>query len=93
MLGRHDSQGNFFDLEIFSKMIPKDHPLVQIKEKVDFSFVTEAVKHLYDPEKVDPAFPLRHSLRYCFLKHGLISPMSRSANSCSITFCTAISVI
>ncbi|HHV78363.1 MAG TPA: hypothetical protein GXX40_01895 [Firmicutes bacterium] len=50
MIGCKDSQTTFFDSEIFSRMIPEDHPLVQIAKYVDFSFVTEEVKKHYHPD-------------------------------------------
>ncbi len=68
MLGRQDKQVNFFDLEIFSRMIPTDHPLVKIKENVDFSFVTDAVKHLYDPDKGRRSFPPETMFKILFLE-------------------------
>ncbi|GAW91331.1 hypothetical protein TC41_1813 [Calderihabitans maritimus] len=49
-------------------MIPADHPLVKIKENVDFSFVTDAVKHLYDPDKGRRSFPPETLFRILFLE-------------------------
>lgn len=68
MLGHKDAQGNFFDLEIFSKMIPKDHPLVLIRDKVSFSFVEEAVAHLYHPSDGRPSFPPETMFRILFVQ-------------------------
>lgn len=68
MLRRQTGQQNFFDQEIFSRMIPKDHPLVQIDEKVDFSFVTEVMADLYDPSNGRPSCPPETLFRILFLE-------------------------
>ncbi|MGB9880904.1 MAG: IS1182 family transposase, partial [Anaerolineae bacterium] len=68
MLGRRDFQTSFFDSEIFSRMIPEDHPLVQIAKHVDFSFVTEEVKQLYHPDVGRPSFPPEVLFRVLFLE-------------------------
>ena len=68
MLRRQTPQLNFFDTEIFSRMIPKDHPLVLIDEKVDFSFVTKTVEHLYDATNGRPSYPPETLFRILFLE-------------------------
>lgn len=44
MLGQKDRRRNFFDDEILARMIPPDHPLVMIKQPIDFGFVEETVR-------------------------------------------------
>jgi len=68
MLGRQSRQSNFFDSEIFSRMIPPDHPLSQIKERVDFSFVAEETARCYDPDMGRRSFPPEVLFRALFLE-------------------------
>lgn len=68
MMGRKDAQANFFDLEIFSKMIPKDHPLVLIKDMVCFSFMDEAVADLYHPSEGRPSVPPETLFKVLFVE-------------------------
>lgn len=68
MLGRRDQQVNFFDQEIFSRMIPEDHPLVLIKKHVDFSFVEEETARYYHPDLGRPSFPPEVLFRVLFLE-------------------------
>ena len=68
MLGKKNGQQNFFDKEIFAKMIPEDHLLVKIKRNVSFAFVEEAVKELYDPENGRPGYPPEMLFRVLFLE-------------------------
>ena len=68
MLGRRDQQVNFFDQEIFSRMIPEDHPLVLIKKHVDFSFVEEETARYYHPGLGRPSFPPEVLFRVLFLE-------------------------
>jgi len=39
MLGKTDPQENFFDAYIKDNFLPEEHELLEIKEKVDFSFI------------------------------------------------------
>jgi len=68
VLGRRDDQANFFDREVFSRMIPEDHPLVEIKRAVNFSFVEDATRHLYDPENGRPSYPPETLFKVLFLE-------------------------
>lgn len=68
MIGRQNPQANFFDQEIFSRMIPEDHPLVLIKKHVDFSFVNEEAARHYHPERGRPSFPPEVLFRILFLE-------------------------
>jgi len=68
MLGRQDRQTNFFDSEIFSRMIPADHPLVLIRKNVDFSFVEEETAGFYHPDTGRPSFPPEVLFRVLFLE-------------------------
>jgi len=68
VLGRQDRQTNFFDSEIFSRMVPEDHPLVLIGRNVDFSFVEEEAAGLYHPEIGRPSFPPEVLFRVLFLE-------------------------
>lgn len=68
MLGRQERQSNFFDSEVFSRMIPEDHPLALIGSNVDFSFVEEEVSRHYHPEIGRPSFPPEVLFRVLFLE-------------------------
>ena len=54
---KNNNQLNFFDLEIFAKMIPQDHPLVKIKENIDFSFADEELASYYSQDTGRPCLP------------------------------------
>ena len=41
MWGKRDLQDNFFDSYIQEYFLPQEHELLQIKEKVDFSFIQD----------------------------------------------------
>ena len=47
MLGRENKQNNFFDSWTYERMLPEEDPLLEIKEKIEFSFVEEETKDLY----------------------------------------------
>ncbi|MGB4337954.1 MAG: transposase, partial [Bacillota bacterium] len=68
MLNRGNPQQSFVDLEILSRMIPSDHPLVAIHESVDFSFVTNAVADLYSATEGRPSYPPEVLFRVLFLE-------------------------
>jgi transposase len=68
MIGKKDRHLNFFDEEIFSRMIPKDHPLYLIKQHVDFSFVEETVRDLYTEDTGRPSYPPETMFRILFLE-------------------------
>ncbi len=58
-------QASLTDGYVFERVVPQDHPLVQIDEKVDFSFIHEVVEGLYSAKlgrrAVDPELLLRLS--------------------------------
>lgn len=68
MLGRKKTQVNFFDDILFVRMIPKDHPLVLIKEHVDFSFVERIAAPLYSQDNGRPSYPPEVLFRVLFLE-------------------------
>jgi IS5 family transposase len=68
VLNRGNPQQSFVDLEILSRMIPSDHPLVAIHESVDFSFVTNAVADLYSATEGRPSYPPEVLFRVLFLE-------------------------
>jgi len=57
MLGKRDSQDNFFDSYINEYFLPQDHELLDIKEKVDFSFIEEKTQDLYVKNMGRPSHP------------------------------------
>jgi IS5 family transposase len=68
MLGKANKQKNFFDEYLYANLIPKDHILVKIKEKIDFSFVEEETKDLYSHGFGRPAYPAEVMFRMLFLE-------------------------
>jgi|YNPNPStandDraft_1061719.scaffolds.fasta_scaffold33971_3 IS5 family transposase len=59
---------SLYDDYFVRRLVPADHPLLEIDREVDFSFVRELVADLYSPDRgreaVDPAL----LLRLCFLQ-------------------------
>jgi len=57
MLGEKNKQSNFFDHFVYGHHIPEDHELVRINREVDFSFVKEETKDLYEEGMGRPSWP------------------------------------
>ena len=68
MLGKTDPQGNFFDSYIEEYFLPKEHELLKIKEKVDFSFIEEETRDLYSEEVGRPSHPPLVMFKILFLE-------------------------
>jgi len=68
MLGKTDSQGNFFDSYIEEYFLPKEHKLLEIKEKVEFSFIEEETKDLYAKVVGRPSYPPEVMFKILFLE-------------------------
>ncbi|MFQ6031783.1 MAG: transposase, partial [Candidatus Zixiibacteriota bacterium] len=68
MKGNENAQEDFFNLWVYGKHLPKDHPLLQIKKEVDFSFVDEETKDLYSDHMGRPAYPAGVLFRMLFLE-------------------------
>ena len=49
MLGTTDPQENFFDADMKDNFLPKEHELLEIRGKVDFSFIRKETKGGEDP--------------------------------------------
>lgn len=67
MLGRKNNQPSFMDAEI-SRALPKEHPLLAIRELVDFAMVEEETKHLYSPDNGRPSYAPEVLFRLLFLE-------------------------
>ncbi len=57
MLRSENTQKDFFDSYVYERLLPKKHILLDIRSKIDFSFVEEAVKPLYSDNMGRPSFP------------------------------------
>ena len=68
MLGKTDSQVNFFDSYIEEYFLPKGHELLKIKERVDFSFIEEETKDLYAKVAGRPSYPPEVMFKILFLE-------------------------
>ena len=68
MLGKPDKQGNFFDSYVYEKLLPQKHILLEIKEKIDFSFVEEETKDLYSHSLGRPSYPPQVIFKMLFLE-------------------------
>ena len=68
MLGKTDPQENFFDAYIRDNFLPEEHELLEIKEKVDFSFIKEKTKDLYAEELGRPSYPPEVMFKILFLE-------------------------
>ena len=68
MLGKINRQRNFFDSYVYENLLPESHILLEIKEKVDFSFVEEELKDLYDAGNGRPSYPPEVLFKILFLE-------------------------
>lgn len=57
MLRSENTQKDFFDSYVYERLLPKKHILLEIRSKIDFSFVEDAVKPLYSDNMGRPSFP------------------------------------
>ncbi len=57
MLGKPNKQKDFFDSYVYENLLPAEHILLDIKEKIDFSFVEEETKDLYAHQLGRPSYP------------------------------------
>lgn len=69
MLGRKERQGRFFDRYVYESHVPRDHELVRIDREVDFSFVEEETRDLYDEGVGRPSWPPEVLFRMLFLEY------------------------
>jgi len=69
MLGRKDPQGRFFDHYVYDHHLPQDHELVRIHQEVDFSFVEEETRDLYEEAMGRPSWPPEVLFRMLFLEY------------------------
>jgi transposase len=68
VLGKIDPQVNFFDSYIKDNFLPKEHELLEIREKVDFSFIEEKVRNLYSENAGRPSYPPEVMFKVLFLE-------------------------
>ncbi|MBI4680717.1 MAG: IS1182 family transposase [Nitrospirae bacterium] len=69
MLRKESAQKDFFDIYVYERLLPKKHILLDIKEKVDFSFIGEEVKPFYsDDTRGRPPFPAEAIFKMLFLE-------------------------
>jgi IS5 family transposase len=68
MLGKKDPQGRFFDHYVYERHLPSDHELVRIHREVDFSFVEEETRDLYEEVMGRPSWPPEVLFRMLFLE-------------------------
>jgi IS5 family transposase len=69
MLGKKDPQGRFFDHYVYEHHLPLDHELLRIHEEVDFSFVEEETRDLYEEGMGRPSWPPEVLTRMLFLEY------------------------
>jgi IS5 family transposase len=68
MLGRPNKQKDFFDSYVYENLLPAEHILLDIKEQIDFSFVEEETKDLYDTQLGRPSYPPEALFKMLFLE-------------------------
>lgn len=68
MLGKFDPQRDFFDELLFRRMLPAEHPLLDIDRTVDFSFVEAELADCYSPDTGRPSYPPEQLFRILFLE-------------------------
>jgi len=59
---------NFFDSYVYENLLPSQHILLDIKEQIDFSFVEEELKDLYDFDNGRPSYPPEVLFKMLFLE-------------------------
>ena len=68
MLGKTDPQASFFDSYIEEYFLPKKHKLLEIREKIDFSFIEEETRNLYAKAAGRPSYPPEVMFKILFLE-------------------------
>jgi transposase len=68
MLGKPNKQKDFFDSYVYENLLPAEHILLDIKDKIDFSFVEEETKDLYDHQLGRPSYPPEVLFKMLFLE-------------------------
>ena len=68
MLGKTDPQASFFDSYVEEYFLPKEHELLKIKEKIDFSFIEKETKDLYAKVAGRPSYPPEVMFKILFLE-------------------------
>lgn len=68
MLGKQNNQSNFFDSYVYEKLLPRKHVLLEIKDKINFSFVEQETKDLYSNQVGRPSYPPEVMFKMLFLE-------------------------
>ena len=68
MLKKESKQKDFFDSYVYERLLPEKHILLDIKNTVDFSFVSEETKDLYSKTMGRPSFPPEVLFKVLFLE-------------------------
>lgn len=68
MLGKINKQKDFFDSYVYENLLPAEHILLDIKEQIDFSFVEQETKDLYDNQLGRPSYPPEVLFKMLFLE-------------------------
>lgn len=68
MLGKQNNQSNFFDSYVYEKLLPQKHVLLEIKDKIDFSFVEQETHDLYSSRMGRPSCPPQVMFKMLFLE-------------------------
>lgn len=68
MLGKPNKQRDFFDSYVYESLLPREHILLDIKKRIDFSFVEEETKDLYDNQLGRPSYPPEVLFKMLFLE-------------------------
>ena len=71
MLKKESKQKDFFDSYVYERLLPKKHILLDIKNTIDFSFVTEETKDLYSKTLGRPSFDPEVLFKILFLEFFL----------------------
>ena len=69
MLGKVKEQQDFFDNYLYENLLPERHILLDIKRMIDFSFVEEELKDLYDASNGRPSYPPEVLFKILFLEY------------------------
>lgn len=68
MLGKLNKQKDFFDNYVYENLLPAEHILLDIRGQIDFCFVEEETRDLYDNQLGRPSYPPEVLFKMLFLE-------------------------
>ena len=69
MIKGREKEGDFYDGYVYRHLLPEEHILLEIKEKIDFGFVNEELKDLYNLKYGRPGYLPEVLFKMLFLEY------------------------